>query len=261
MQANDELVKIKKFLPQYRQVAKLQRQLNDVRENYNIRKNGYVDTSKIENDAVLYSVSKIRVLFMAFILDTILSMILGSVSIYASALLKVSDDTNAILLGLSAIISLVLSLPLAWFIAGRKVRKQKREAQEIYEKRITNATEINKTLDELCSNLSREITNKTVEIRDLTAHIEKNQDSIVPKQYWYAADELYNLIDNGRADTVKEAINLYEDICHKQRLEDLTAQNAPVYDDHWYERELLKEQVEATKNVERQLDRMRWDLF
>lgn len=259
---NENIVRLKSFLPQYRQITKRQRELNDIQQEYNNRKNGYIDIKTIENNAILYSVSIIKVALLSLVLlcvnPVLILMEFSGVKFNIDGL---SKEMQFAVIMVAVVFILAFPVFISWLIVGAKVRKQKRAAQLNYDKRVANANEINKKLDEICAELSREITKRKAELRDLTAHIEKNKESPVPKQYWYAADNLYELMNSGRADTVKEAINLFEDICHKQRLENLTAQNAPSYDDYWMERELLKEQVAATRDVERQLDRMNWNLF
>lgn len=254
---NGEFVRLESFLPQYRQITELQREINDIQQEYNTRINGYIDIKTIENDAVLYTVpmGKVAILSMVlFFFNPIMLLSLLIPKFDISGLPKIIQFT---VIMLAVAIALVFPVVISWLIVSGKVRKQKRAAQEIYDKRVANANKINQKLDELCSCLLSEIRKKTEELCTLTSKIEKNNESPVPKQYWYAADSLYELMDSGRADTIKEAINLFEDICHKQRLENLTAQNAPSYDDHWMEQQLLNEQVAATREVERQLDRMR----
>lgn len=258
---NEEFIRLGEFLPQYRQITKIQWELNDIQQNYNTRKNGYIDIKTIENNAILYSVSKSKVLLLSLVLFFFNPVMLLSALMPKTDISGLPKAIQFAVIMFAVALMLVFPIFISWLIVGGKVRKQKRAAQENYDKRVANANQINKKLDELCNELSNEIRKKTAELGDLTAHVEKNKESPVPKQYWYAADNLYELMDSGRADTIKEAINLFEDICHKQRLENLTAQNAPLYDDHWLERELLKEQVAATRDVERQLDRMNWNLF
>lgn len=254
---NEEFVRLERFLPQYRQITALQREINNIQQEYNTRINGYIDIKTIENDAVLYSVSKGKVAILSMVLFMFNPIMLLPLLMPKIDITVLPPMIQFTVIMLAVAFMLIFPIFISWLIVGGKVRKQKRAAQENYDKRVANANEINKKLDELCRCLLSEIRKKTTELCTLTAKIEKNTQSPVPKQYWYAADDLYELMNSGRADTIKEAINLFEDICHKQRLENLTAQNAPLYDDHWMERELLKEQVAATRDVERQLDRMR----
>ena len=62
-------------------------------------------------------------------------------------------------------------------------------------------------------------------IKELTDKINECEEELLnrskyllTREYWPVANQLLYFIDSGRADTLKEALNLYEDLRHKQEL-------------------------------------------
>lgn len=77
--------------------------------------------------------------------------------------------------------------------------------------------------------------------------------------YWYAGPQLFYLVDTGRADTLKEAINLFENIKENERRR--LAEEAAAEERHWAKFEEMMEEDEKLDKLKRTIRSAMYDLF
>lgn len=235
----EELSKVKQHLEQYRIIADIQRQNTELNQQYNTVSDRRAALPPIRNEADDYSVSKGAV--------AILSIVFIQLNLALSVLLfrTIGSAHGAVIL---SVLGAVIGIFEAYFLLKLRVRRKQKKAQALYDARMENARKINEKTDEICETIARQQAELMQKRKAIAQQLKNDPDSVVPEAYWHVADDICSLMENGRADSVKEAINLLEDIWHKNRLEN-AAQNAYVYmpEDNSAELDLMRQQVEATK--------------
>lgn len=234
----EELSKVKQHLEQYRIIADIQRQNTELNQQYNTVSDRRAALPPIRNEADDYSVSKGAVLILSIVFIQFNAVIM-------TFPLKNAGDGIVIVAFLLAI---VLSIFEAYLVLKLRVRRKQKKAQALYDARMENARKINEKTDEICETIARQQAELMQKRKAIAQQLKNDPDSVVPEAYWHVADDICSLMENGRADSVKEAINLLEDIWHKNRLEN-AAQSAYTYipEDNSAELDLMRQQVEATK--------------
>ena len=252
---NEDLLKVRECMNLYSSLNTLRNNCARIQQEYNVAVSQKIDINKIKNDIEVnkddYRVSKfwMWVLFVAFSMTIpLMCKVLGVIPLI---------DTQ---LGMVLFIILIFafSILIPYVILKFRVLVKRSKAQNEYNSKVARATEKNKKIDEQCAEISNRLAQERNKCNDFANQLRANPEIIIPEHYWGVAGDIYNLMMNKRADTVKEAINLLEDIWHKNRLEDLTAQNAPIYipNDNSAELDLLRKQVDATKQNTRAVENL-----
>ena len=180
---------------------------------------------------------------------------------------KSADASNAtwvIAIVMSAILLFLLLAPLeARLILMLHVAKKRKDAQRSYDKKLGRANEDNQKVMTACNGIREQMSALENKYESLASKMRTDANIVIPESYWFAVDDIYSLLANGRADSVKEAINLLEDIWHKNRLENIAAQSAYIYDsnDNSEELDLLRRQVEATEKHTKAVEDLDLHLF
>ena len=279
MKTNADLEKIKQYISKYREVSAIRQDYAQLQQKLNIESNKAKDIKKIKNTALEYRVSRAAILFLSFVLFDVNSALIVfwlDGKIFAGGLIikekivnfvNSADASNAtwvIAIVMSAILLFLLLAPLeARLILMLHVAKKRKEAQRSYDKKLRRANEDNQRVMTACNGIREQMSALENKYESLASTMRTDANIVIPESYWFAVDDICTLLANGRADSVKEAINLLEDIWHKNRLENIAAQSAYIYDsnDNSEELDLLRRQVEATEKHTKAVEDLDLHLF
>lgn len=279
MKTNADSEKIKQYISKYREVNAIRQDYAQLQQKLNIESNKAKDIKKIKNTASEYRVSRAALLFLSFVLFDVNSALIVfwlDGKIFANGLIikekivnfvNSADASNAtwvIAIVMSAILLFLLLAPLeARLILMLHVAKKRKDAQRSYDKKLGRANEDNQKVMTVCNGIREQMSALENKYESLASKMRTDANIVIPESYWFAVDDIYSLLANGRADSVKEAINLLEDIWHKNRLENIAAQSAYIYDsnDNSEELDLLRRQVEATEKHTKAVEDLDLHLF
>lgn len=279
MKTNADSEKIKQYISKYREVNAIRQDYAQLQQKLNIEANKAKDIKKIKNTASEYRVSKAALLFLSFVLFDVNSALIVfwlDGKIFANGLIikekivnfvNSADASNAtwvIAIVMSAVLLFLLLAPLeARLILMLHVAKKRKDAQRSYDKKLGRANEDNQKVMTACNGIREQMSLLEYKYEKLASKMRTDANIVIPESYWFAVDDIYSLLANGRADSVKEAINLLEDIWHKNRLENIAAQSAYIYDsnDNSEELDLLRRQVEATEKHTKAVEDLDLHLF
>lgn len=279
MKTNADSEKIKQYISKYREVNAIRQDYAQLQQKLNIEANKAKDIKKIKNTASEYRVSKAALLFLSFVLFDVNSALIVfwlDGKIFANGLIikekivnfvNSADASNAtwvIAIVMSAVLLFLLLAPLeARLILQLHVAKKRKDAQRSYDKKLGRANEDNQKVMTACNGIREQMSLLEYKYEKLASKMRTDANIVIPESYWFAVDDIYSLLANGRADSVKEAINLLEDIWHKNRLENIAAQSAYIYDsnDNSEELDLLRRQVEATEKHTKAVEDLDLHLF
>lgn len=279
MKTNADSEKIKQYISKYREVNAIRQDYAQLQQKLNIEANKAKDIKKIKNTASEYRVSKAALLFLSFVLFDVNSALIIfwlDGKIFANGLIikekivnfvNSADASNAtwvIAIVMSAVLLFLLLAPLeARLILMLHVAKRRKDAQRSYDKKLGRANEDNQKVMTACNGIREQMSLLEYKYEKLASKMRTDANIVIPESYWFAVDDIYSLLANGRADSVKEAINLLEDIWHKNRLENIAAQSAYIYDsnDNSEELDLLRRQVEATEKHTKAVEDLDLHLF
>lgn len=279
MKTNADSEKIKQYISKYREVNAIRQDYAQLQQKLNIESNKAKDIKKIKNTASEYRVSRAAILFLSFVLFDVNSALIVfwlDGKIFANGLIikekivnfvNSADASNAkwvIAIVMSAILLFLLLAPLeARLILMLHVAKKRKDAQRSYDKKLRRANEDNQRVMTVCNGIREQMSALENKYESLASKMRTDANIVIPESYWFAVDDIYSLLANGRADSVKEAINLLEDIWHKNRLENIAAQSAYIYDsnDNSEELDLLRRQVEATEKHTKAVEDLDLHLF
>lgn len=279
MKTNADLEKIKQYISKYREVNAIRQDYAQLQQKLNIEANKAKDIKKIKNTASEYRVSRAAILFLSFVLFDVNSALIVfwlDGKIFAGGLIikekivnfvNSADASNAtwvIAIVMSAILLFLLLAPLeARLILMLHVAKKRKDAQRSYDKKLGRANEDNQRVMTACNEIREQMSALENKYESLASKMRTDANIVIPESYWFAVDDICTLLANGRADSVKEAINLLEDIWHKNRLENIAAQSAYIYDsnDNSEELDLLRRQVEATEKHTKAVEDLDLHLF
>lgn len=279
MKTNADSEKIKQYISKYREVNAIRQDYAQLQQKLNIESNKAKDIKKIKNTASEYRVSRAALLFLSFVLFDVNSALIVfwlDGKIFANGLIikekivnfvNSADASNAtwvIAIVMSAILLFLLLAPLeARLILMLHVAKKRKDAQQSYDKKLGRANEDNQKVMTVCNGIREQMSLLEYKYENLASKMRTDANIVIPESYWFAVDDIYSLLANGRADSVKEAINLLEDIWHKNRLENIAAQSAYIYDsnDNSEEIDLLRRQVEATEKHTKAVEDLDLHLF
>ena len=279
MKTNADLEKIKQYISKYREVNAIRQDYAQLQQKLNIESNKAKDIKKIKNTALEYRVSRAAILFLSFVLFDVNSALIVfwlDGKIFAGGLIikekivnfvNSADASNAtwvIAIVMSAILLFLLLAPLeARLILMLHVAKKRKDAQRSYDKKLRRANEDNQRVMTACNGIREQMSALENKYESLASTMRTDANIVIPESYWFAVDDICTLLANGRADSVKEAINLLEDIWHKNRLENIAAQSAYIYDsnDNSEELDLLRRQVEATEKHTKAVEDLDLHLF
>lgn len=279
MKTNADSEKIKQYISKYREVNAIRQDYAQLQQKLNIESNKAKDIKKIKNTASEYRVSRAAILFLSFVLFDVNSALIVfwlDGKIFANGLIikekivnfvNSADASNAtwvIAIVMSAILLFLLLAPLeARLILMLHVAKKRKDAQRSYDKKLGRANEDNQKVMTACNGIREQMSALENKYESLASKMRTDANIVIPESYWFAVDDIYSLLANGRADSVKEAINLLEDIWHKNRLENIAAQSAYIYDsnDNSEELDLLRRQVEATEKHTKAVEDLDLHLF
>lgn len=279
MKTNADSEKIKQYISKYREVNAIRQDYAQLQQKLNIESNKAKDIKKIKNTASEYRVSRAAILFLSFVLFDVNSALIVfwlDGKIFANGLIikekivnfvNSADASNAtwvIAIVMSAILLFLLLAPLeARLILMLHVAKKRKDAQRSYDKKLGRANEDNQKVMTVCNGIREQMSALENKYESLASKMRTDANIVIPESYWFAVDDIYSLLANGRADSVKEAINLLEDIWHKNRLENIAAQSAYIYDsnDNSEELDLLRRQVEATEKHTKAVEDLDLHLF
>lgn len=279
MKTNADSEKIKQYISKYREVNAIRQDYAQLQQKLNIESNKAKDIKKIKNTASEYRVSRAAILFLSFVLFDVNSALIVfwlDGKIFAGGLIikekivnfvNSADASNAtwvIAIVMSAILLFLLLAPLeARLILMLHVAKKRKDAQRSYDKKLRRANEDNQKVMTACNGIREQMSALENKYESLASKMRTDANIVIPESYWFAVDDIYSLLANGRADSVKEAINLLEDIWHKNRLENIAAQSAYIYDsnDNSEELDLLRRQVEATEKHTKAVEDLDLHLF
>lgn len=279
MKTNADLEKIKQYISKYREVNAIRQDYAQLQQKLNIEANKAKDIKKIKNTASEYRVSRAAILFLSFVLFDVNSALIVfwlDGKIFAGGLIikekivnfvNSADASNAkwvIAIVMSAVLLFLLLAPLeARLILMLHVAKKRKDAQRSYDKKLGRANEDNQKVMTVCNGIREQMSALENKYESLASKMRTDANIVIPESYWFAVDDIYSLLANGRADSVKEAINLLEDIWHKNRLENIAAQSAYIYDsnDNSEELDLLRRQVEATEKHTKAVEDLDLHLF
>lgn len=279
MKTNADSEKIKQYISKYREVNAIRQDYAQLQQKLNIEANKAKDIKKIKNTASEYRVSKAALLFLSFVLFDVNSALIIfwlDGKIFANGLIikekivnfvNSADASNAtwvIAIVMSTVLLFLLLAPLeARLILMLHVAKKRKDAQRSYNKKLGRANEDNQKVMTACNGIREQMSLLEYKYEKLASKMRTDANIVIPESYWFAVDDIYSLLANGRADSVKEAINLLEDIWHKNRLENIAAQSAYIYDsnDNSEELDLLRRQVEATEKHTKAVEDLDLHLF
>lgn len=279
MKTNADSEKIKQYISKYREVNAIRQDYAQLQQKLNIESNKAKDIKKIKNTASEYRVSRAALLFLSFVLFDVNSALIVfwlDGKIFANGLIikekivnfvNSADASNAtwvIAIVMSAVLLFLLLAPLeARLILMLHVAKKRKDAQRSYDKKLRRANEDNQKVMTACNGIREQMSLLEYKYEKLASKMRTDANIVIPESYWFAVDDIYSLLANGRADSVKEAINLLEDIWHKNRLENIAAQSAYIYDsnDNSEELDLLRRQVEATEKHTKAVEDLDLHLF
>lgn len=279
MKTNADLEKIRQYISKYREVNAIRQDYAQLQQKHNIEANKAKDIKKIKNTASEYRVSRAALLFLSFVLFDVNSALIVfwlDGKLFANGLIikekivnfvNSADASNAtwvIAIVMSAILLFLLLAPLeALLILKLHAAKKRKEAQRSYDKKLGRANEDNQKVMTACNGIREQMSLLEYKYEKLASKMRTDANIVIPESYWFAVDDICTLLANGRADSVKEAINLLEDIWHKNRLENIAAQSAYVYDcnDNSEELDLLRRQVEATEKHTKAVEDLDLHLF
>lgn len=279
MKTNADSETIKQYISKYREVNAIRQDYAQLQQKLNIESNKAKDIKKIKNTASEYRVSRAAILFLSFVLFDVNSALIVfwlDGKIFAGGLIikekivnfvNSADASNAtwvIAIVMSAILLFLLLAPLeARLILMLHVAKKRKDAQRSYDKKLGRANEDNQKVMTVCNGIREQMSALENKYESLASKMRTDANIVIPESYWFAVDDIYSLLANGRADSVKEAINLLEDIWHKNRLENIAAQSAYIYDsnDNSEELDLLRRQVEATEKHTKAVEDLDLHLF
>ena len=279
MKTNADSEKIKQYISKYREVNAIRQDYAQLQQKLNIESNKAKDIKKIKNTASEYRVSRAAILFLSFVLFDVNSALIVfwlDGKIFANGLIikekivnfvNSADASNAtwvIAIVMSAILLFLLLAPLeARLILMLHVAKKRKDAQRSYDKKLERANEDNQKVMTACNGIQEQMSALENKYESLASKMRTDANIVIPESYWFAVDDICTLLANGRADSVKEAINLLEDIWHKNRLENIAAQSAYIYDsnDNSEELDLLRRQVEATEKHTKAVEDLDLHLF
>lgn len=279
MKTNADSEKIKQYISKYREVNAIRQDYAQLQQKLNIESNKAKDIKKIKNTASEYRVSRAAILFLSFVLFDVNSALIVfwlDGKIFANGLIikekivnfvNSADASNAtwvIAIVMSAVLLFLLLAPLeARLILMLHVAKKRKDAQRSYDKKLGRANEDNQKVMTVCNGIREQMSALENKYESLASKMRTDANIVIPESYWFAVDDIYSLLANGRADSVKEAINLLEDIWHKNRLENIAAQSAYIYDsnDNSEELDLLRRQVEATEKHTKAVEDLDLHLF
>lgn len=279
MKTNADSETIKQYISKYREVNAIRQDYAQLQQKLNIESNKAKDIKKIKNTASEYRVSRAAILFLSFVLFDVNSALIVfwlDGKIFANGLIikekivnfvNSADASNAtwvIAIVMSAILLFLLLAPLeARLILMLHVAKKRKDAQRSYDKKLRRANEDNQKVMTACNGIREQMSALENKYESLASKMRTDANIVIPESYWFAVDDIYSLLANGRADSVKEAINLLEDIWHKNRLENIAAQSAYIYDsnDNSEELDLLRRQVEATEKHTKAVEDLDLHLF
>ena len=279
MKTNADSEKIKQYISKYREVNAIRQDYAQLQQKLNIEANKAKDIKKIKNTASEYRVSKAALLFLSFVLFDVNSALIIfwlDGKIFANGLIikekivnfvNSADASNAtwvIAIVMSAVLLFLLLAPLeARLILMLHVAKKRKDAQRSYDKKLGRANEDNQKVMTACNGIREQMSLLEYKYEKLASKMRTDANIVIPESYWFAVDDICTLLANGRADSVKEAINLLEDIWHKNRLENIAAQSAYIYDsnDNSEELDLLRRQVEATEKHTKAVEDLDLHLF
>lgn len=279
MKTNADSEKIKQYISKYREVNAIRQDYAQLQQKLNIEANKAKDIKKIKNTASEYRVSKAALLFLSFVLFDVNSALIIfwlDGKIFANGLIikekivnfvNSADASNAtwvIAIVMSAVLLFLLLAPLeARLILMLHVAKKRKDAQRSYDKKLGRANEDNQKVMTVCNGIREQMSLLEYKYEKLASKMRTDANIVIPESYWFAVDDICTLLANGRADSVKEAINLLEDIWHKNRLENIAAQSAYIYgsNDNSEELDLLRRQVEATEKHTKAVEDLDLHLF
>ncbi len=279
MKTNADSEKIKQYISKYREVNAIRQDYAQLQQKLNIESNKAKDIKKIKNTASEYRVSRAAILFLSFVLFDVNSALIVfwlDGKIFAGGLIikekivnfvNSADASNAtwvIAIVMSAVLLFLLLAPLeARLILMLHVAKKRKDAQRSYDKKLRRANEDNQRVMTVCNGIREQMSALENKYESLASKMRTDANIVIPESYWFAVDDICTLLANGRADSVKEAINLLEDIWHKNRLENIAAQSAYIYDsnDNSEELDLLRRQVEATEKHTKAVEDLDLHLF
>ncbi|MGN0569801.1 MAG: hypothetical protein ACI4N4_04770 [Candidatus Fimenecus sp.] len=279
MKTNTDLERIRQYISQYREVNAIRQDYAQLQQKHNVEANKATDVKRIKNTVAEYQVSRFALFILSFLFFNIncaLTTLWLDGKISDNGLIikekianfvNSADMSNAKWVIAVVMITVLLFLLLApfeaWLILKLRVIKKRREAQRSYDKKLGRANENNQKVMTVCNEIREQLSALEKKYEDIASKMRADANIVIPESYWFAVDDICTLLANGRADSVKEAINLLEDIWHKNRLENIAAQNAYMYDynDNSEELDLLRQQVEATKKHTKAVEDLDLHLF
>ncbi len=157
-------------------------------------------------------------------------------------------------------ISVVLLTVVGWIIATvldknkykRRVKNFKKNNIKAYEMKRDEVHTYNE-------NIKAEIHRIKAKKIALEQQMSDRTICCIHPDYWYAGPQLFYLIDTGRADTLKEAINLFENIKENERRR--LAEEAAAEERHWAKFEEMMEENEKLDKLKRTIRSAMYDIF
>lgn len=257
MTKEEEINKVKRHLDQYRTIAEIQQQDEQLIQQYNSVVDRRNAIPPIRNEADDYGVSKGALLILSIV------MFNCNAALSSFVLDGKTFDANIVSMIAALVELIVVPILAAYLILKLRVLKKRKKAQKLYEAKMENARKIDEKTNEICEQISCQQAELMKKRDAIAKQLKESPDSVIPEAYWCVADDICSLMENSRADSVKEAINLLEDIWHKNRLENAMAQNTYDYvpQDNSAELDLMQQQLEATKRHTQAVDNLRLQMF
>jgi len=127
----------------------------------------------------------------------------------------------------------VLACIVVFYVVYFKLEKKDNEKEkEKYIKANTAKVEAQRAEALAYNNeLQKNITKMQGVLAQIENSLKDPQKCCLHSDYWYAGEEIYHLVENGRADSLKEAINLFENIRQQNRI--LAQQAQAAEDARW----------------------------
>ena len=150
------------------------------------------------------------------------------------------------------VIACIISAKLDKSKYKRRVKQFKKNNKARYEKKNAEIIEYNRKITSEIYKLKSKKNELEREMRDRTI-------CCIHPDYWYAGPQLFYLIDTGRADTLKEAINLFEHIRENERRR--LAEEAAAEERRWAKIEEMLEEDEKYDKLKRAIRSAIYDVF
>lgn len=134
----------------------------------------------------------------------------------------------------------------------RRINKFKKNNKKSYENKSAEIHTYNANINSEIYKIKSKKVALEQQMRDKTV-------CCIHPDYWYAGPQLFYLIDAGRADTLKEAINLFENIKENERKR--LAEEVAAEERRWAKIEQMLEEDEKLDKLKRTIQSAIYDIF